>query len=568
MSDQRPLTPPPGGAPQQPPKKEPKKGVTAILDSQAIEKALLNMQRSSNEAAVTELRTKQAGTLPMRVVVNAIGQLLYRIGTQAEYLFVLLLRAFKRIAAAVFMVFTSIIGAFTTPVLHFFGSMMHDITEPWRKIVQGLRHARHTMRESEEGRAAGLRQIRQGIRLNRHVLLGALNWIFPVGAALVFTFTVHQMLLNGFSLRVTYNGEVIGFVEADTVWDSAVKIVNSRIIASNDENVDASWLAKPSFSIVPVDPAARSSATVMADTLISQSSDQIQNATGVTVDGTLVGVAEGAAELQAALDSLLAPYQTGAAGHEASFAHDIQLVSGVYYTSSIHTVDEVVAMLRSVPEYLQVKTVDIEEYDTEIPIEVVEQPSDQYYVGVRRTIQRGEEGEQHVVARVTRIDGTEVSREPIETTVIEEMQPEIVVVGTKEKLSSIGQVGSGEWTFPVPGYRGHSTYPGHRGEDIQADYGTPIYAAEGGTVLKAEYHRSWGNYVLIDHHNGLYSLYGHCSSLAVVAGQEVGRGELIAYIGSTGNSFGNHLHIEVWSDPSGSWSCLLNPLDFVTPPNG
>ena len=141
MSDQRPLTPPPGGAPQQPPKKEPKKGVTAILDSQAIEKALLNMQRSSNEAAVTELRTKQAGTLPMRVVVNAIGQLLYRIGTQAEYLFVLLLRAFKRIAAAVFMVFTSIIGAFTTPVLHFFGSMMHDITEPWRKIVQGLRHA-------------------------------------------------------------------------------------------------------------------------------------------------------------------------------------------------------------------------------------------------------------------------------------------------------------------------------------------------------------------------------------------------------------------------------------------
>ena len=48
MSDQRPLTPPPGGAPQQPPKKEPKKGVTAILDSQAIEKALLNMQRSSN----------------------------------------------------------------------------------------------------------------------------------------------------------------------------------------------------------------------------------------------------------------------------------------------------------------------------------------------------------------------------------------------------------------------------------------------------------------------------------------------------------------------------------------
>ena len=60
--------------------------MTAILDSQAIEKALLNMQRGSNEAAVTELRTKASGTLPIRVVVNALGQMLYRIGTQAEYL--------------------------------------------------------------------------------------------------------------------------------------------------------------------------------------------------------------------------------------------------------------------------------------------------------------------------------------------------------------------------------------------------------------------------------------------------------------------------------------------------
>ena len=567
MNEQHSLPPSQNGTPQ-PPKKEQKKGVTAILDSQAIEKALLNMQRGSNEAAVTELRTKASGTLPIRVVVNALGQMLYRIGTQAEYLFVLLLRAAKRISAAVFAVFAAVVAAFAAPVLHFFASMMHDITEPWRKIVQGLRSARQTMRESEEGRAAGLRQIKQGIRFNRHVLMGTLNWIFPVGAALLFAFTAHQMLLNGFSLRVTYNGEVIGFVEADTVWDSAVKIVNSRIIASNDDAVNADWLAKPSFSIVPVDPAARSSATVMADTLISQSSDQIQNATGVTVDGTLVGVAEGAAELQAALDGLLAPYQTGAEGHEVSFARDIQLVSGVYYTSSIHTVEEVVEMLRANPEYLQVRTVDIEEYDAEIPVEVVEQPSDQYYVGVKRTIQRGKEGEQHVIARVTRIDGTEVSREPIETTVLKEMQPEIVMVGTKEKLASIGQVGSGQWTFPVPGYRSHGTYPGHRGHDIQASYGTPIYAAEGGTVLKSEYHWSWGYYVLIDHHNGLYSLYGHCSSLAVVPGQEVARGELISYVGSTGTSFGNHLHMEVWSDPSGSWSCLLDPLDFVTPPNG
>ena len=87
----------------------------------------------------------------------------------------------------------------------------------------------------------------------------------------------------------------------------------------------------------------------------------------------------------------------------------------------------------------------------------------------------------------------------------------------------------------------------HKGIDIGASYGTPIYAAASGTVAIAQYGYGggYGNYVLLDHGNGVQTLYGHCSSLAVSSGQYVNQGQVIGYVGSTGNSTGNHLHFEV-----------------------
>ena len=76
-------------------------------------------------------------------------------------------------------------------------------------------------------------------------------------------------------------------------------------------------------------------------------------------------------------------------------------------------------------------------------------------------------------------------------------------------------------------------------------YGLKISAAESGRVITASYHWSYGNYVVIDHGNGLSTLYAHCSSLAVSAGQSVSKGQTIGYVGSTGNSTGPHLHFEV-----------------------
>jgi len=85
----------------------------------------------------------------------------------------------------------------------------------------------------------------------------------------------------------------------------------------------------------------------------------------------------------------------------------------------------------------------------------------------------------------------------------------------------------------------------HTGLDIAAPNGTPIKAAAGGTITYAGYHYSYGNLLIVSHGNGVQTYYAHCSKLYVSNGQSVSQGQTIAAVGSTGNSTGNHLHLEV-----------------------
>ncbi len=94
--------------------------------------------------------------------------------------------------------------------------------------------------------------------------------------------------------------------------------------------------------------------------------------------------------------------------------------------------------------------------------------------------------------------------------------------------------------YPLDG-----SYDFHLGTDIAANYGTPVISFKGGTVLIADYDWSYGNYVVVDHGNGMSTLYGHMSALYVSAGDTVAAGQQLGDIGSTGSSTGPHLHFEV-----------------------
>ena len=98
----------------------------------------------------------------------------------------------------------------------------------------------------------------------------------------------------------------------------------------------------------------------------------------------------------------------------------------------------------------------------------------------------------------------------------------------------------------------------HNGVDIPAPYGPPIYATADGIVGRAQRLGGYGNYVEIEHGNAIETRYGHMSSFVVQPGQQVKKGDVIGYVGSTGRSTGNHLHYEVRIDGE-----PVNPMPFV-----
>ena len=138
-----------------------------------------------------------------------------------------------------------------------------------------------------------------------------------------------------------------------------------------------------------------------------------------------------------------------------------------------------------------------------------------------------------------------------------ELGGEVLAPGSDTTLAD----GALQWPLPVAGtitspqgYRtdpitGEASY--HSGTDIAVPEGTPILAAADGTVTIANALDSWGGsygyYVKLDHGGGLTTLYAHCSSICVTAGQQVKAGEVIAYVGQTGRATGPHLHFEVHS---------------------
>lgn len=138
-------------------------------------------------------------------------------------------------------------------------------------------------------------------------------------------------------------------------------------------------------------------------------------------------------------------------------------------------------------------------------------------------------------------DGGEGATQPSGGTGVEPVTP-----GLQSGFSPI-------WPLPgvgvgsITGHFGDMYFNGpHNGLDIGAAYGTPIVAAQAGEVISAQYHWSWGNNVLIWHNETFSTRYAHMSSIAVSAGQYVEQGQIIGYVGSTGDSYGNHLHFEVY----------------------
>ena len=219
------------------------------------------------------------------------------------------------------------------------------------------------------------------------------------------------------------------------------------------------------------------------------------------------------------------------------------------------------------PQFVLVEedhTVELQEDAFETKIEY----DDTMLVGYEKVKQDGANGISKITKKIQKQNGTIYSVVVTKREIIKSSVPKIILKGNKT-VPNIGNVGLWRWPTAEPscitspfGWRWGKH---HNAVDISCSgHGSPIYAANNGTVEVANNSRPWpnGNYVVINHNNGFYTIYAHLDSVTVVEGQVVTMGQVIGTMGHTGNATGTHLHFGIsvgFPDKGGTY---YNPMDF------
>lgn len=298
--------------------------------------------------------------------------------------------------------------------------------------------------------------------------------------------------------------------------------------------------------------------TIITKALIE---DNLQSdCVGLYIDNEFIGATSEEQALNAALDKVLVDYRKDYDDETTTeFANDVKVRSGKFDESKIMSVNEIIEKAEG-KFSIQLAT-DIV-YTREIAYDITTEYDESQPSSYENVKTEGENGEEEVTVRTVYVDGVQTDAYETDSVVIKEAVDEVVVKGSdsssegtsSSSTSSSSSYGSGSFIWPVPYTHNITSEFGmrwgrlHGGIDI-ADggvYGQPIVAADSGTVILAgNQGDGYGNYVIIDHGNGYKTLYGHMSSVAAYTGQQVSQGEVIGYVGSTGNSTGPHLHFEI-----------------------
>ncbi len=214
--------------------------------------------------------------------------------------------------------------------------------------------------------------------------------------------------------------------------------------------------------------------------------------------------------------------------------------------------------------------------DKEVNYDTVEEYSSSLNKGMREVKQKGKNGVERVSQSVRSVNGAIAYIKPDTTTTLKKAQNEIILVGTKD-VPGVGSLSSWYWPtrkgYSISSYYGYRKNPFgsgrelHTGLDIAGTgYGSPVYASNNGEIIYMGYQQGgYGTHMIIDHHNGYYTLYGHMSGYAkgMREGIKVARGQVIGYVGSSGAATGPHLHFEIRRCKEYSTRCFLNPLPYL-----
>ena len=476
----------------------------------------------------------------------------------------------------------------------------------WRSRLRAMAEGAAS-RWQEGSRRAGelLTALRE--RLGEHPV-GPVPYLaasMVAGAALLLT-TVYTP-----GYVVTIDGAQMGAVADTALVETAVEAVENRAARILDQ--DYAYAGEIECAPALVEKTNLTTRGELETYLFNQIGEVMKSYV-LTVDGQVIGAADEEETIQALLDQVAAPYLNENTV-DYGFVEDVRIRWEYISSDTVQDTDAMLATLtsnqqeatiytvvegdtywdiamdrgmslselesmnpgldmnsllvgqelvveQSVP-MLSVYTVDNLTYEQaiECPVEYVDDSS--MYIGDTRTVSTGTEGVAQVNADVTYVNGVETEREVLSTVTVTEPTATVIAQGTTERPRTAS---TGTYIWPVNGTVTSTygcryifgSYSFHSGLDIAAPYGTSIKAADGGKVTYAGWMSGYGYLIIITHDNGTQTYYAHCSSLVASVGDRVYQGQLIARVGSTGRSTGNHCHFEVRVNGS-----TKNPYNYL-----
>ncbi len=457
------------------------------------------------------------------------------------------------------------------------------------------------------------------LKESKNLLPKPIYMVMPVVAITIMFCTINHWNNLDYGLALAYDGKEIGTIQNEKTFEEANQMVNQKLVYNGE--ADSELSITPTYKLV-VSDSQYDSSTDVRDKIIEQSKDTVEEATGLYINDVLIGAVKDESGLSNMLNGILNSRITGENQeatfvqcveevdglYSKESIMTLDELSELVNTPAIQeefydvkdgdtpitiaeafgmSVEELEALnsgnmsdlmfagmkikVKAAKSTLSVAIIVSESYEREIDFQTIETKDNDEYTDYSVVTQNGEKGIEHCTDKVSYIDGKEVSRESVSKEIIKEPVNKTVVVGTKERSTSSRYTqGTGKSTgslaWPVPYTHSITSYFGprwgrmHTGIDIAANgiYGKDIVAADGGVVVAAGYSGGYGNYVEIDHGNGIRTLYGHASTLYVGNGTRVSKGMPIAAVGSTGFSTGPHCHFEVIVGGS-----QRNPLNYV-----
>ena len=556
-------------------------------------------------------------------LARQLGDWLYALGFTGEYT---LIRAGRTIRAAALWLAAAFLRGWNNVVDTAFPGARTVLGELFGPVYVFCRGVRNIWVYGDEvrreqgfwaGIVADVQYLGRGAVRYGGLLPRMVAYLLPLGALAVLVAVVQIMVGRPYTLAVEVNGITVGNVANETVFDAAREDVLQRVNYAGTTG-DTEVTIEPTYRLAITSDVLDEGQ--MANAILSAVSDEISEGTALYLDGELTAVCAEGSQLQLYLSGLLEPYeQPDDPNVSVSFNREVTVEQGLYFTDSFMDYADVVALLSGVRQAERVYTVVAGDsisliatknnlttaelcelngitpdtaifpgdelivtreetmlevqitrtvtWTEEIPFSTKQTQSSDYAFGTTRTVQEGENGVRTITAQnVYATDGTMLSQTILSSEVTKAPVDREIVVGTKLPSGSVAQVGNGTFIWPVPQFTGCSRWysSSHKGVDIRAPAGTPIYASASGVVTRAGYERGgagtgYGNSLIIDHGNGYSTLYSHCLSLTVSAGQAVSQGQLIGYVGSTGRSTGNHCHFEVKINGTS-----VNPLSYLS----